>query len=304
FDGSMPGSRQHFTITGLKVDSFHTVQGAFSPLSPGPSSPGYFAWRRLQMNGSHLAIEGPKEQVHVKELSFDSEKEMVARGIEFESRSDSGHIKLSVPQLRMNAAWHSSDLSDVPVSSIFSDDIKLTFFQTSAKDTALVTTGAALHADNIHVQKGGIKYDSVRLDLRQTQVGKGRFRLHMPSSSLRLSNGHLTFQPSGGHPAMVGRRSLQTGILYSWNNAGVTFDKDSTSLAVGGLSGSFKKDTFRISAGASLSWRQAIAGLTITKGNLHYKGRKISADAGAYSWDPLDQVLRVKNFSVLLNTGR
>lgn len=272
FDGSMPNSRMHFTIAGLKVDSFYSVQT--------PS--GHFAWRRLQMNGNHLGVEGPKGQVHVKELRFDSEKEMTARGIEFESRSDSGHIKLSVPQLRMNAAWHSSDLSDLPISSVFSDDIKLTFFQTSAKDTTLVTTGGAFRADNIHWQKGGIKYDSVRLDLRQTQVGKGRFRLHMPSSSLQL----------------------QTGVLFSWNDASMSYNKDSTSLAAGGLSGSFKRDSFRLSAGASLTWRQAIAGLTITKGNLHYKGKKITADAGACSWDPPGQVLRIKNFSVLPNAGR
>lgn len=288
FDGSMPNSWLHFTITDLQADSFRTVQQ--SPAQPGESSSpghspsGHFAWSRLKMNGSHFGIEGKKGSVGIQRVNFDSNKEMVIKGLEFDSRSDTGHIKLSVPQLRLNVALHSSDLSRLTIASLVSDDMNFAF--SLAKDTVLVTTVGAIRADNIHWQKDGIQYDMARLDLRNTRAAKGHLQLQIPTSSLQLSGGHLT------------------NLLFIWNDAALKYNKDSVALTVNGLSGSFKKDAFRLAPGTTLTWQQGITGVTITKGDLHYKGKRITADAGDYSWDPRDRMLRIKNFSVLPNAGR
>ncbi|MBN9384104.1 MAG: hypothetical protein J0H74_25360 [Chitinophagaceae bacterium] len=317
FDGSVPNGRLGFTITDLQADSFRTVPRSSIPpegtLSSGQTPAGDFNWSRLKMNGSHLAMEGKKGQVLVKQLNFDSNRELIIKGVEFESRSDAGHTKLSLPQLRISTAWHSSDLSGLTIASLVADDMRFAFSGSGpgsgphsgspVKDTVLVTTGGAIRADNISPWRGGIKYDSLRLDLKHTQARKGPLQLHIPASSLQLSDGHLTFQTSNGHPTLRPAEHLSR-LLFAWNDMGLTYNKDSVSLTTDGLSGSFKKDALRLSSGASIGWQQAVVGTTITKGEVHYKGKKITADAKGFSFDPLDQALSVKNFSVLPNAGR
>jgi len=93
--------------------------------------------------------------------------------------------------------------------------------------------------------------------------------------------------------------SLDAHLLFSWKDAALYYGKDSTSLSLNGLSGSFKEDTFHWSPETKLDWRQLADRSTISTGKAHYQSKKITADVETISWQPDSQSLQLNRFNII-----
>jgi hypothetical protein len=98
---------------------------------------------------------------------------------------------------------------------------------------------------------------------------------------------------------------IQVGeVKAEWKDARLLYKNDSTELSVNRLSGSFNDNMFTLIPPVKVSWQQLAAKTTVSDGDLHYKGKKITADVAGYSWSPSGNILHLNHFSIIPNESR
>ncbi len=210
----------------------------------------FFTWTHLNAILHDIAVQGKRSKTSIREIDFDSDKEIIVKDLAFQSQGAADRIRIASPLIRLSSGWHSSNLTQLTIASLFSDTISTTYHR-SGKDTI----------------EGSI--------------------------SGRLQGQNLQFTSNDGPPSLV------STIHFEWNNAALHYQKDNIALSVNGMAGSIGVQAFHWSPAVSIGLQQLATATTISKGNLAYHSKTISAGAAAFAWDPHDQELTLKHFSIL-----
>ena len=222
-------------------------------------------WNHARMHVADLVLNGKNSQVRLSEVAFDDRAGTVLKGLEIQSGNPGSGFRLSVPSIRMKMELHSSDLSQLSVPVLLVDDAALHYTKMSARDTVTVDAAVALQVKDIHTGK---------------MIGAGE---------------------RAGRPPDEQTGKWAGEVKIDIKHADLRYSKDSTALSVSQLAGSFDDKEFTWAKPVKISWRQLAGKTTISKGGLHYKGKKITADAAGFSWNPSDNRLQLQHFSVLPN---
>jgi hypothetical protein len=276
-----------FSIKDLAADGIESVKRLFT-------------WNNASMNVSDIDLPGKNRKTHINEIAFNNNKETILKDLTLESEGNRTSTWLSVPLLRLNIPLHSSDFSRLSIPAVMADNIDFHYMARSEKDSLLVNATVNLTSRNIQTSLNKdrlVQYEEVNADLHNITLSKGKMQLGVPESSLHLSNGHFAKNDAN-------KLSLISALSFNWENANLHYNKDSMALSANHLSGAFKDAAFTMSPPTRISWQQLAAGINIHEGDLHYKGKKISADVAGISWDPSGNILRLENFQVVPNESR
>ncbi|HXO75908.1 MAG TPA: hypothetical protein VN824_11745, partial [Puia sp.] len=254
-----------------------------------------------------LGLEDQKTRTTIREMSFGGDSALLVKGLDFRSANNNSVFHLSMPELRLAADLRSTDISRLALQSLLADKTTIHYTNVKGKDTLESSAVAAIRIGNTTLNKGWLQYERAAIDLADATVRKGNMRIHVPAVSLRLSNGR--FESKNGQGSNTGQGSynrpvLSTAVLLTWRDARLGYNKDSMTFAADGISGTFKEDAFHWSPGAKLGWQRLAGNTTIDKGSIRYKGKKITADVTAFSWQPKNRALTFSDFSVVPNESR
>lgn len=241
-DGGPLTNPFHLTINDLQAADIKT-------------SGHYFTWTRLNAVLHDIAVQGKKSKTSIREIDFDSDKGIIVKDLAFQSQGAADRIRIASPLIRLSTGWHSSNLTQLTIASLFSDTIS-TAYHRSGKDTI----------------EGSI--------------------------SGRLQGQDLQFTRNNGQPTLLAT------IHFEWNNAALHYQKDSIALSLNGMAGSIDARAFHWSPAVSIGLQQLATATTISKGDLAYHDKTISAGAAGFAWDPHDQQLSLRQVSILPNASR
>lgn len=142
-------------------------------------------------------------------------------------------------------------------------------------------------SDLSHLPPIGI--DSRDLGIRYNKMTEKDTLQTAASANLHIST--LLFTP-GAIP------HLTSDIDLTWNKGSLRYDKNSSTVSIDELSGSFKEDKFYWSPSTKWDWRQFATTTFLNTGMARYNNKKITATAAASSWDPGSQSLQLNKCSV------
>jgi hypothetical protein len=287
FDNNAENSSLHFSAGDLNAADIQSIKS-------------FFTWGNARINVSSMKMDGKNRKVHINEVAFDNNKETIFKGLQFESENGQGSINLSIPIIRVKVDLHSSDLSQLSVPSLLTDNVAFYYTKRSEKDTLTVKARIKLQARNINTFKDpakGIQVGDVNIDGRNITLNKGKIDLELPESTIHLSGGQVAKNKAD-------LWSLSSTLDLTWKGAHLLYKKDSTDLSANHLSGSFNDPAFTLTLPAKISWQQLATRTTVSEGELHYKGKKITVEGAGCSWSPSGNILHLKNFSVLPNESR
>lgn len=273
-----------FSVRNLNIDGIESIRRLFT-------------WNKTNMTVYDIDLAGKGKKAHIGEIAFDNNKETILKELTYESEGNRASTRLSLPLLRLSIPLHSSDLSQLAIPSVVADKVDIHYTARSGKDTLQVNGSVNLQATNIQTSKDKdhlLQYGEVNADIRQIELGKGKIQLDLPEAALHLSHGQLTNNSLNGS-------AFSSTLNLTWKDARLRFNKDNTGFSANHLSGSFNDAAFTVNSTKKINLQQLIAGTTLSGGDLHYKGKKISADVAGVSWDPSGNALRLNNFSVIPN---
>ncbi|HWK07549.1 MAG TPA: hypothetical protein VNS58_28150 [Puia sp.] len=111
----------------------------------------------------------------------------------------------------------------------------------------------------------------------------------------------LALQMKDIHPG----KTIQAGeAKITIKQADIRYSKDSMTLSVNHLAAAFDDRAFSWAKPVKISWQQLATKTTISEGRLHYKGKKVTADAADFSWNPSGNRLQLRHFSVIPNESQ
>ncbi len=287
FDNNTANSSLHFNAGDLNADRLQSIKS-------------FFTWGNARLNVSSMTMDGKNRKIHINDVAFNNNKETVLKDLQFESESSQGNIHLSTPLIRMKLELHSSDFSQLFVPSFLTDNVAFYYAKRSEKDTLRVKARIKLQAQDINTFKDpekGIQVGDVKIDLRNITLNKGKIDLELPESSIHLAGWQFAKNNAD-------KWSLSSALDLTWKDARLLYKNDSTDLSVRHLSGSFNDPALTMTLPAKISWQQLAAAITVSEGDLHYKGKKITAEASGCTWSPLGNILHLTNFSILPNESR
>jgi len=287
FNGGSENNHYHFSVSDLDAEEVR-------------SDKQFLTWKDASMNLHQFAMEGKKGKIAIAGIAFSSNKETIMKDLQFESAAGQESTRLTIPLIQLTANLNSSNFRKCSILSVIARDALFTYKKTTGKDTLSIKAGLSVRAENINSTADAgthFRYDHIYTNLENMVFSTGGIRLVLPGSSLHLSDGHFDEQDRG-------RSSLHSSLSYTWKNASLTYSKDSIAISANAISGSFNDPAFSLAALSKMDWRQLAGWTTISNGNLHYKGKDLTADAGACSWDPSGKTLRLNSFSLIPRESR
>jgi len=115
---------------------------------------------------------------------------------------------------------------------------------------------------------------------------------------LRVADVHSVIDE--GQAARTHGKKWQAGdISLDLQHADIRYRRERMMISVNNLAGTFDDREFIWPKLSTLRWQQLVDKTTIRDGNLYYKGKGITASAGALAWNPSDKRLQLSHFSVL-----
>jgi hypothetical protein len=246
-DGGMAANPFQCTVSNLQATGLRSVGRSFT-------------WDHLSMIGHQLNLTAKKGTASIRELDFDSEGPTVVKDLRYQSKAGQNSTSISIPVLQLNAPIHSTELSQLDITSLSADRISLIYNKPTPKDTLQLHAEINILARNV---------------------------LLFPHSLNLSTYDHLDL---------------------TWQNTTLRYRKDSMTLALDGIAGTFRSDTSqwsqssqwsRWSPGMKPDWAQLTAATSITRGSFHYKGKSTIARAAECTWTPAGRILSLRHFNVL-----
>jgi len=287
FNSDSGTGQAHFSAKNLNADDIRSA-GRF------------LTWNKVGVNLYNLGMAGKMGKATIGDMAFSSNRESVIKGLEVESGSGQDYSRLSVPVVKLNVRFSSTDPRQLSILSLVAGNSSFRYIKAIGKDSISVKGVVHVRAKNIRAGKDSSKileYEDVELGLTDIDLNKGKLKMELPEAYLHLSDGSFTKNE-------VRKPVLSSAVYLAWKDARLDDLADSAALSATGVSGSFKDAAFRLNSPAKITWQALAMKTTISKGRFHYAGKKVAADAAAFSWDPDANILQLRNFSVLPNESR
>jgi hypothetical protein len=91
-------------------------------------------------------------------------------------------------------------------------------------------------------------------------------------------------------------------VLFKWSGTRLKTQKPGISeLAIENLAGNFENENFSLGKGKPLSMQSFINNTGISEGKLHFWNNSVTADAHSFSWNPRQNKLSIRSFSLMPN---
>ncbi len=283
---------------------------------------------------TNIHFDNGKTQVAIEKLNLDNKHETIIEKANVNIAKDNGdYTKLNIPILKLAAGIKSTDLSQLQVNSLVTENIGIDLYKKSlaeestgkqkkklklpldlaikniivrnaslhyrkesGKDTMSFSAGININTHDIVLHKSGekfLQYDKTAIDILNLRFNKHQEDISITKSSIVLTNGHL----SKNNQEKI---ALKSGVLFNWNNAAVNMVKPGKhEIALKKLTGVFENDNFSFTAGTKLKWQSFVNHTSLHEGNVDFHNNNITVKAGSLTWSPSGQSLSLRSFSMI-----